>query len=135
MTDLTPPVQPPPTVTAQLPPSVAADSRGAEGLDHVRRQVLAGSTGLNVETRADEAVALGLLLSAAGRGDQAAQTTLTTLGVVPRFWRELRAREPLSPHGKGSPVNTPGSAGSQPLVVTRPRSRVSVGQPPAGVTA
>ncbi|GGX94702.1 hypothetical protein [Streptomyces anandii] len=135
MTDLTPPVQPPPTVVTPLPPSVTADPRRAEGLDHVPRQVLAGSTGLTVETRADEAVALGLLLSAAGRGDQAAQTTLATLGVVPRFWRELRARVPLSPHGTGSPVNTPGSVGPQPLAVTRPRSRVSLGQPPAGATA
>ncbi|MGV9243594.1 hypothetical protein [Streptomyces sp. NPDC003710] len=133
MTDLTPPTPLPPTVLA--PPPVDADSRRVASLDLVRCEVLAGSTGLTVETRADEAAALGLLLSAAGRGDEAAKTTLATLGVLPRAWSELRARVTRSPRGTGSPVNTPGPAGSRPLAVTRPRSRVSAGQLPAGVTA
>ncbi|MER6374862.1 hypothetical protein ABT255_42370 [Streptomyces mirabilis] len=134
MTDPTSPA-PLPAFPASLPPSVTVDPRRAEGLDRVRREVLAGSTGLSVETRADEATAMGLLLSAASRGDQAARTTLATLGVLPRAWPELRARVPVSPPREGSPVNTPGPASPQPERVTRPRSRVSAGQLPAGAVA
>ncbi len=135
MTDLTPLV-PPPTPTAALPPPVTADPRRAvAGLDRVRRQVLAGSTGLSVESRAAEAVTLGLLLSAATRGDEAARTTLATLGMLPRVWPELRARVTRSPRETGSPVDTPASAGSRPLAGAWPRSRDTAGQLPAGVTA
>ncbi|GAX52849.1 hypothetical protein [Streptomyces olivochromogenes] len=124
-----------PPLTSPLPPSVTADPRRAEGLDRVRRQVLAGSTSRRVETRADEAAAMSLLLAAAADGDEAARTTLATLGQLPCTWRELRARVTASPPRKGSPVDTPALAGSRPLAVTRPRSRVSGSQLPAGVTA
>ncbi|WP_043668315.1 hypothetical protein [Streptomyces xylophagus] len=123
-----------PLITA-LPFPVTAYPRRAEGLDHVRRQVLAGSTSLSVATRPDEAAAMSLLLAAAGLGDRDAWETLATLGALPRTWRELRARVPVSPSRKDSPVNTPGPADSQPERVTRPRSRVSAGQWPAGVVA
>jgi len=128
----TPPV-PPRTSPAPLP--VTTDPRGAEGLDQVRRQVLAGSTSLSVETRGDEAAAMALLLAAAGRGDRDARVTLSTLGALPCTWAELRARVTRSPSPPWPRVETPGSAGSRPLAVTRPRCRVSAGQLPAGVTA
>ncbi|SEC88587.1 hypothetical protein SAMN05216489_01879 [Streptomyces sp. 3213] len=129
------PTPPVPPRTSPARPSVTTDPRGAEGLDQVRRQVLAGSTGLSVGTRADEAAAMSLLLAAAGLGDRDARETLATLAALPRTWRELRARVPVSPSRKDSPVNTPGPANSQPERVTRPRSRVSAAQLPAGVVA
>ncbi|WP_019066170.1 hypothetical protein [Streptomyces hokutonensis] len=123
-----------PLITA-MPFPVTADPRRAEGLDHVRRQVLAGSTSLSVETRGDEAAAMALLLAAAGLGDWDARVTLSTLGALPRTWVELRARVTRSPSPTWPQVETPGFAGSRPLAVTRPRSRVSAGHLPAGVTA
>ncbi|MGW4981951.1 hypothetical protein [Streptomyces mirabilis] len=129
---LTPDVPP---LTSPLPPPVTADPRRAGGLDRVRRQVLAGSAGHRVETRGDEAAATGLLLAAAADGNENARVTLSTLGQLPCAWRELRARVTVSPPGEGSPVDTPDLTSSQPLAVTRPRSRVSAGQLPAEVTA
>ena len=126
---------PTPPHTSPAPPPVITDPRGAEGLDQVRRQVLAGSTGLSVATRADEAATMSLLLAAAGLGDRDARVTLSTLGALPRTWAELRARVTRSPSPPWPRVETPGSAGSRPLAVTRLRSRVSAGQLPAGVTA
>lgn len=126
------PTPPAPPSTSPAPPSVTADPRGAEGLDRVRREVLAISTGLSVETRGDEAEAMDLLLAAAGLGDRGARETL---GALPRTWAELRARVTRSPSPTWPQVETPGSAGSRPLAVTRPRSRVSAGHLPAGVTA
>jgi hypothetical protein len=126
---------PTPPHTSPAPPSVTADPRRAEGLDQVRRLVLAGSTGLSVATRADEAAAMGLLLAAAGLGDRDARVTLSTLGALPRTWAELRARVTRSPFPPRPRVETPRSAGSRPLAVTRPHSRVSAGQLHAGVTA
>lgn len=122
-----------PTSPTTLP--VTADPRRAAGLGLVRRQVLAGSTGLTVETRADEAAATDLLLAAAADGDEAAQATVTTLGQLPRAWAELRARVPVSLPGEGTLVDTPDFAGSQPLAGTRPRSQTSLGQSPAGTVA
>jgi hypothetical protein len=122
------------TDSTTAPPLPSTADR-VEGLDRVRRQVLAGSTGLPVESRAAEAAAVNLLLAAAGHGDEAARATLTMLGALPRAWRELRARVPLSLARRLSLGETPDPAGPQPLAVTRCPSQPCEGLPLAGVTA
>ncbi|MCH5677922.1 hypothetical protein [Streptomyces gilvus] len=119
--------------TTTPPPPATVDR--VEGLDRVRRQVLAGSTGLPVESRAAEAAAVNLLLAAAGHGDEAARTTLATLNQLPCAWRELRARVPLSLARRLSLGETPDPAVPQPLAVSRCPSRTCEGLPLAGVTA